>query len=164
MNAYATQGWENFFVAEAGAAAALAGLLFVAISINLTRIVSFPGLPGRAGEAILILFFVLTIASLGLVPGQSSALFGAEILGLSVFGSLCMLILQIRDGRKPEQKRYWIVTRVATSQLATLPLIVAGISLLSRAGGGLYWLVLGVILSFAAALLDAWVLMVEILR
>jgi len=164
VNAYATQGWENFFVAEVGAAAALAGLLFVAISINLARIVSFPGLPGRAGEAILILFFVLTIASLGLVPGQSTSLFGAEILGLSAFGSLGMLVLQIRDGRKPEQKRYWIVTRIATSQLATLPLIVAGISLLARAGGGLYWLVLGVILSFAAALLDAWVLMVEILR
>jgi hypothetical protein len=32
------QGWHYFFVAEAGTSTALAGLLFVAISINLTRI------------------------------------------------------------------------------------------------------------------------------
>jgi modulator of FtsH protease len=164
VNAYATQGWENFFVAEAGASAALAGLLFVAISINLSRILGFPGLPGRAAEAILILFFVLTIASLGLVPGQSTALFGTEILAFSACGCVCMLVLQIRDARKPEQERYWIVARIATSQVATLPLVVAGISLLSRTGGGLYWLVPGIILSFAVALIDAWVLMIEILR
>jgi hypothetical protein len=48
-NAYSAAGWENFLVAETGAAAALAGLLFVAVSINLSRIVSYPGLPGRAG-------------------------------------------------------------------------------------------------------------------
>ena len=34
----AMQGWHYFFVAEAGTSTALAGLLFVAISINLTRI------------------------------------------------------------------------------------------------------------------------------
>ena len=34
--------------------AALAGLLFVAVSINLTRILQVPGRPGRAGEAIVL--------------------------------------------------------------------------------------------------------------
>jgi hypothetical protein len=33
MHAYATVGWEELFLAEAGASAALAGLLFVAISM-----------------------------------------------------------------------------------------------------------------------------------
>jgi hypothetical protein len=164
VSAYVIQGWESFFVAEAGAAAALAGLLFVALSINLTRILSFPGLSGRAAEAILILFFVLTITSLGLVPGQSVNLFGAEILVLSGGGTFYLLVLQILDARKPQQRGYWIMTRFATTTVATVPLIIAGISLLARAGGGLYWLVAGIVLSFAAALLDAWVLMVEILR
>ena len=40
---------------QAGASAALAGLLFVAISINLDRILNCRGLPGRAGEAIVLL-------------------------------------------------------------------------------------------------------------
>ena len=58
MHAYSTAGWESLFVAEAGASAALAGLLFVAISINLERILQGTGLPGRAGEAIVLLVAV----------------------------------------------------------------------------------------------------------
>jgi hypothetical protein len=34
--------WQSFFSAEVGAAAALAGLVAVAISINLARILAFP--------------------------------------------------------------------------------------------------------------------------
>jgi len=37
--------WANFFVAEVGASAALAGLVVVATSINLSRILLFPQLP-----------------------------------------------------------------------------------------------------------------------
>jgi hypothetical protein len=40
--------WHDFFIACAGASAALMGLIFVGVSINLTRILSFPTLPGRA--------------------------------------------------------------------------------------------------------------------
>ncbi|HEX3901634.1 MAG TPA: hypothetical protein VH853_02220 [Polyangia bacterium] len=50
MTAYPTAGWESFFVAEVGAAAALTGLLFVAVSINLSKVLAFPQLPGRAGN------------------------------------------------------------------------------------------------------------------
>jgi hypothetical protein len=38
---YATTGWENFFVAEAGASAALLGLLFVAVSISLAKVLEY---------------------------------------------------------------------------------------------------------------------------
>ena len=48
-------GWENFNIAEVGASAALLGLLFVGVSINLARIISLPGLPNRALLALIIL-------------------------------------------------------------------------------------------------------------
>lgn len=65
--------WANFFAAEVGAAAALTGLIIVAVSINLSRILSFPQLPARAAESFLMLIGALMVASLGLVPEQPVA-------------------------------------------------------------------------------------------
>ena len=50
------------------------------------------------------------------------------------------------------------------TQFALLPYIVAGIIVLTRDAGGLYWLVPAIIISFIKAILDAWVLLVEINR
>ena len=163
MSGYSTVDWENFLVANAGAAAALAGLLFVSVSINISKILSYPSLPGRAIEAILLLFNVLVASMLGLIP-QSSRPLGAEILAASLFVWLVILSLQIRDVRRPGQRALWSATRIVTGQLGLLPMIAAGVSLLAERGGGLYWLAAGAIFSFGAALIDAWVLLVEILR
>ena len=57
-----------------------------------------------------------------------------------------------------------IVVGVVTSQLATLPVIVAGASLVSQRGGGLYWLVPGIVLLLGVGVINAWVLLIEILR
>jgi hypothetical protein len=46
----------------------------------------------------------------------------------------------------------------------TVPLIIGGASILAQSGGGLYWIVGGIIFAIAGAVGNAWVLMVEILR
>jgi hypothetical protein len=73
-------GWESFFVAEAGASAALAGLIFVGVSINLTRILALPRLPNRAFQALMLLLTVLVVSSLLLVSEQSLPLVSSEVL------------------------------------------------------------------------------------
>jgi modulator of FtsH protease len=161
---YATTGWENFFVAEAGASAALLGLLFVAVSINLTRVLQFPHLPGRAAEALAVLVGVLVSATCGLIPGQSPQLLGIELFVLGAIAWILPLPAQYRHARAEGTRLTWVIYRVASTQAATLPVLVAGASLYVERGGGLYWLVPAVIFSFANAVIGGWVLLIEIQR
>jgi hypothetical protein len=165
MYAYTTNGWESLFVAQAGVAAVLAGLLFVAVSINLAKILQHPGLPGRAAEAIGLLTGVLVACSLGLVPGQPQTVLGIELLAAGLLAWSVQAGIHLRAARRqlgPSPAA--LVGRIALAQGAVLPLPVAGVSLLLGASGGLYWLVPGIVLSLMVAVLDAWVLLIEILR
>lgn len=45
-----------------------------------------------------------------------------------------------------------------------MPLIVGGASVLASTGGGLYWVVAGIVFGIVGAVSNAWVLLVEILR
>jgi hypothetical protein len=156
--------WSNFFVAQVGASSALTGLVVVAISVNLSRILSFPQLPGRAAESLLTLLGALILTSLGLVP-QASTRFGAEVLAIGVLMFLLPLIIQLRS-LKPskEVSPARRSLRMIVSATVSLPLIVGGILLMSGSGAGLYWIAAGVILSLVAGVYGAWVLLVEILR
>jgi hypothetical protein len=163
MNAYATGEWSDFFVAATGASAALAGLLFVAVSINVERIVAYPGLPDRAFQTLLTVLAVLVASLSGLVPGQSRVALGVELLGLGLGVGLWVIGLGTRSARHME-RRSWVVSSLALSLPAALTLAVGGISLLAEAGGGLYWVLAAVVLGLTGAILNAWVLLVEILR
>ena len=162
--------WHDFFLAQTGAAGVLTGLVFVAVSINLQQIVSErgSGLPGRAAEALILLVSVLTVSILLLVPGQGTTLIGGEVLvvGLATWGWVLVIQLQRLRGWgtiRPDLRRPFVL-RVALTQIATLPLVVAGIAVLAGGLGGLYWLVAGMVFSILVALFEAWVLPVEINR
>ncbi len=158
-------GWDNFFLAQVGASAALAGLLFVGVSLNLTKILEYPWLPGRALEALVLLLTVLVVSSLMLVPRQAPQLLGGEVLivGLATWLMITRLHLQARQVIDPSLRRPF-AARVASVQAACVPFIVGGITLTLQSEAGYYWLVAGVLGSIIVAVLNAWVLLVEINR
>jgi modulator of FtsH protease len=162
----AVERWHDFFVAEVGASAALTGLVFVGVSLNLSRILGFAGLPNRALQALGLLMIILVLASLMLLPGQSGFALGVELIGI---GGLAWAIgawldVGILRGKPSDAYRRQHGFNTLLFQGATLPYVVGGALLLSGNPGGLYWVAAAMLMSFVRATLDAWVLLVEINR
>jgi hypothetical protein len=148
-----------------GASAALAGLIFVGLSINMARVLALPRIPERALQTIVILLTVLLTSSLLLVPGQSTWEVGAEVLVVGASVWTFSTWLDVGNFRKiPERaRRYWVQNTVL-GQAALLPYIIAGVTMLAVGAVGIYILVVGVLLSFLKGIIDAWVLLIEINR
>jgi modulator of FtsH protease len=162
-NLNVTAGWSNFLSAETGAAATLAGLIFVAVSINLSKILEYPGVPGRAAEALALLMGVLFVCTFGLAPYQSERSLGIEFLAVGGLLWLMTVILAVGELRRKHPWQ-WLVSRFMLSQGATLSFCVAGIALILSHPNGMYWLIPGCVFSFVASISSAWVLLIEILR
>jgi hypothetical protein len=165
MHEYDPAAWTAFFVAITGAAAGLAGLVFVAVSINLDKIIKGSTLlAARAAETLAILLFVLASSALPLVP-QKTELVGAEILVIALPLTVIMVRNQLKFQRQnPNSPLIWSVSRMAASGVALVPGTIAGVSLAAHWGGGLYWLAPTALFGIAGAVYSAWVLLVEIVR
>jgi hypothetical protein len=165
LEPYSIAQWNTLLAVQASAAATLTGLVFVAVSINLNRIMVFPGLPGRAGESILEFLNVFFVSIVALVPQQPAKLLAIEILLIGLTSWIAQMVVQRRYLRvRTGHPWSWFIYRAVLTQLATLPFCVAAILLLLGISGGIYWLVPGFIFSFVGGIVGAWVLLVEVVR
>ena len=168
--AYRIGDWESFALAHVGASAALLGLVFVVISINLRDIVGSGSLVHRAGEAVVLLGGVLAVATVVLIPGQRKDVLSAELILLA--GVLFAVILfmqrdavtQPTDPGRPGPPRGSLAMRRVFGLGAAVLIALAGITLAAEAGGGLYWLPAAILAAYAGSLSNAWILIIEILR
>jgi hypothetical protein len=158
-------GWSDFYVAQVGASAALAGLLFVAISISLSDIVSYPNLPMRAAGTLTILATVLFTSMLMLIPDQSIRTAGFEVLGVGLVAAFVTLWMGVISARAtPQEHRRDAQFSVGSKITATVIFIVSGLLMAITDEHGPELIVLGCIVSYIVALLDAWVLLIEVHR
>jgi hypothetical protein len=165
LRSYDATAWGSFFEGMLTATAALTGLLFVAISNNLTRVLKADHLVGRAAETLGTLVSLLVIAGLVLVP-QATRTIGIEVT------TIALLLLGITIRRQtiafrhadPKDPKSWQLSRFVATVPAGVPALIGGISLISQTGGGFFWLAAAELLGVAGATYNAWVLLVEILR
>jgi hypothetical protein len=157
--AYGSETWQTFYATIAGATAALAGLLFVALSLHLRAIITNPALLGQAREALGGFLSILVLAILVLIPGQGRHLLGAELIASGFVLVFFSVHLQRQTLRHlPAQHRLHLVLHLAPINLGTAMILIAGISLLLGQGGGLFWLMPTVLLYLLNALNNAWML------
>jgi hypothetical protein len=169
--AYDAERWSEFALGQLGASAALLGLVFVGLSINLRDIVKSGLLVNRAGETVVVLGSVLVSATAVLIPAQSRGALNAELLAVAVVTFAVVWRLQrgaqvatASGDQRPVQPRSSLIVRRALGLGAQVLLAVGAITLAVEAGGGLYWWPAGVTAAYVSALTNAWVLLIEILR
>jgi len=136
ITTYLSGTWTDFFVAAAGASAALVGLVIVALSVNLQRIISEQQLPSRGSAAIGALVLTL-VGSMAALIHQPMATLAIEILVFAVFAWL----LQFWSARQT------IVAclesrRITIGQIQVIPFIIGAILLFKWHHAGAYWIAL----------------------
>jgi modulator of FtsH protease len=164
-------GWDNFFVAMAGAAVAFAGLVLVSISINLERIIKQPGLIGRSAEPLIVLFALFVASAIILIPDQRIRFYGYELLVLAVAFAIVIgkslhsqrrfAVLAVQQRLAPGNSFRF---RVLLCGLTALGLLLAGIMLSLGHEKGTFLLAPASVTGFLLCFLEAWVLLIEIDR
>jgi hypothetical protein len=165
MSGYLTAPWSEFSVAVVGASAALTGLLFVAVSINIEQILAVGALAGRALSTMILFVVPLVVGILVLVPGQSRTTLGLELIvtGVVTGGGLLWINRPANRGAL-EPRLSWLLVRLGPSVSISVFLVLAGVGLIARSGGGLYWVAPAIIEAFIGGLVTVWVLLVEVRR
>jgi hypothetical protein len=158
------ESWSGFFVAQVGASAALAGLIFVAVSLNLTKIIALAHLPMRAFQALMVVMEILIISSLALVP-EPLLWFGGEAILITIPIWTVVIGFDLRALKiAGKEYRRRSLERMVLSQTAALLFVIGAGTIAAFGLAGIYWLVPAIICSYLIALLDAWVLLIEINR
>jgi hypothetical protein len=158
--------WQPFYLMIGGAAAALTGLIFVAISIRSRAVMATVLQRDRAFASQAMLLSQVVLAAAALVPSQSVAIFGLEVEAVAAFWAYrtakVILVLgpAMRTAGRPTRTwrlewGAWLVWLVA--------LVAGGLGLLGGdavTGFDLVAIAMAGMLAFAVW--NAWVLVAEV--
>ena len=160
--AYDAQSWQNFYVMSGGAAAALTGLLFVAMSIHAREIMAHPLLGNRALGTLISLLVQLALAGAVLVPGQPTLAIGIEVEAAAIFFLVftTISVVQRRQSLGQRSRLQTLFESVGGSTWILL-FLASGISLMIRWGGGFYLLAVVMLFMFAWNVYISWMLITQ---
>jgi hypothetical protein len=156
--------WTDFNVAIAGATAALAGLVIVAASVNISEIVKFRALTARLAAAIAALVLAIVASALGLIPGMNLVWLGILLIVAAAAAGFFQVVasVEIFADHDPAAKAKFVKSAFGFLPIAAY--VGAGIGMLVGSPGGLYLAAAGSILAIVTAILASWVALVEVLR
>ncbi|MGP6170786.1 hypothetical protein ACTU6V_06210 [Microbacterium sp. A204] len=156
--------WSEFNVAMAGASAALAGLVIVAASVNIDKIIHAGTLTARLGAAIASLVLALVASGAALIPRLDLLGYGIVVLACTLIAGAFQVhaMRVIMRDTAPEQR-----ARVVKSVLGYLPIVAylsGAVLLIAGVSSGLVLVAAGCLLAIVSAIVVSWVVLVEVLR
>jgi hypothetical protein len=153
---------DNFFVMVGGGSAALAGLVFVAMSINPQAIFQNATHKNRAINMLSGFSAIFMACGLGLIGKQSLMALGIEWLILWVVATIIFVrgyVVAIKQGMSSVGLN---VPRLGGGTLCYLAEILAAILLILGSETGLYIAAIATIILFAFLISGAWLLVVGV--
>jgi len=155
-NAYRLESWQNLYIMLGSSAAALTGLLFVAVSLQMKSIVKDPVLRVRASANTIMTVMLVINAAIILVP-QSVVAIGIELCAAAfvyITWAGWRLVHIRRSGRKTP-------VRAVISMSLNLLGIIGGLSLIFHTGGGMYITTIQFIAVLGWVVFNAWSLLLD---
>lgn len=160
--------WGTFATVAGGAAAALTGLLFVAVSYRIEVIAKSLELRNRAAQTLMLFVTALFIAILISIPGQSYRVLGSELLALAIISGAGHLALDRRARIDPQPRDdeahaiAKILDTVAPNAVTSALLGIAGVLLVFNLRAGLDVVVLPMLAALGGGVASAWLLLTKI--
>jgi len=151
--------WHDYFLMVGGGAAALTGLVFVAMTLHLEDITRNPVHRHRARTILTGLTAVFIRCALVLMGGQNDRAVGLELIGvlLVVEAILYNSIRQAAQSADP-----WVLRRTIGSFICLVVEQAGAVVLFFGGAWGLYLVGLGMMSSFVFMVSGAWLLLVGV--
>ena len=154
--------WNNFFVMVGGGAAALAGLIFVAMSVNPENIIRNATHKNRAINMLSGFSAVFMACSFALIGNQYLEALGFEWLFIWLIATVIFIrgyVIAIRAGMSSIGLN---VPRLAGGTLCYLAEVIGAIFLILGRSAGLYIAAIATIVLFAFLISGAWLLIIGV--
>lgn len=154
--------WHDFFLVTGGGAAALAGLVFVAMSINLDVVVHNATHRYRLINMLTGFTAAFMICALALMGGQGHQAVGTEWLVVATAAALIYVRNYGQAAKRGGSKSELRPDRLAGGVTCYVAEIGGAVVLILGSVAGLYVAAVGLIISLALLISGAWLLLVAL--
>ena len=162
------EGWHDFYHVIGDASAALLGLLFVSLSLNVRVVTRKANADLRllAVQTFISYLSTLMFAVIFLIPNQGPMGLGLPMLGMDLIVLYVTVIrtLEMHRNRPRPWDRGSFAIRFAVPLICFTAVLIIAASVLMGKTSGLYWFVPVVIVLFWIASINAWELLLQLGR